>query len=235
MVHAILSDSEKRALYDETGDIQDEDSELSEESFDMWYNSFRAMFPKVTLERIDDFKASYQGSQEEKVDVMKAYEKCGGRLRDILTHIMLTDDDGDDERIRGIVEGAIAAGNLKPCGDFEAGKEKSKAKGKKRKKNTKASKEAKEAEELAAMLRAKHKERQQGNAKAIATFRQREFDGIVKGLEEKYRGNGKGKGGRKATPAPPVIDEDEFLAVQQKLMANKTAREGKGIKGKRKR
>ncbi len=38
MVHAILSNEEKRRLYDDTGDIDDGDDEIDEENFQMWYD-----------------------------------------------------------------------------------------------------------------------------------------------------------------------------------------------------
>ncbi len=44
MVHAILSNEEKRKLYDDTGDI-DGDDEIDEENFQMWYDDMLHLSP----------------------------------------------------------------------------------------------------------------------------------------------------------------------------------------------
>jgi hypothetical protein len=46
-VHATLSDPEKRRLYDETGEVEEEGAEELSKSEREWYDYFRALFPKV--------------------------------------------------------------------------------------------------------------------------------------------------------------------------------------------
>jgi DnaJ-class molecular chaperone len=36
MVHSVLSDPEKRAVYDETGEVPGDESEFNEATYDMW-------------------------------------------------------------------------------------------------------------------------------------------------------------------------------------------------------
>lgn len=47
VVHATLSDPEKRRLYDETGEVEEEGGEELSKSEQEWYDYFRALFPKV--------------------------------------------------------------------------------------------------------------------------------------------------------------------------------------------
>lgn len=46
-MHATLSDAEKRALYDETGEVEEEGAEELSKSEKEWEDYFRALFPKV--------------------------------------------------------------------------------------------------------------------------------------------------------------------------------------------
>ena len=49
IVHATLSDAEKRALYDETGEVEEEGAEEPSKSEREWEDYFRALFPKVCV------------------------------------------------------------------------------------------------------------------------------------------------------------------------------------------
>ena len=78
----MLSDPEKRSVYDETGIIDDgaddEGGFTGSGDFDHWDAYFRAMFPTITLERIEKFAESYRGSEEEKGHVLDAYKEHNG-------------------------------------------------------------------------------------------------------------------------------------------------------------
>ena len=50
LVHSILSDSSKRSVYDQTGDLDTED--VSDEAT-FWYDYFRKLFPKLTTKVSD--------------------------------------------------------------------------------------------------------------------------------------------------------------------------------------
>ena len=62
----MLSDSEKRTLYDETG-IVDDGAEGGvgggAEGEAHWTDYWRHMFPEVTEERIEEFAKTYRGSE----------------------------------------------------------------------------------------------------------------------------------------------------------------------------
>jgi DnaJ family protein C protein 9 len=109
VVHSILSDPEKRKLYDETGDI---DAEKLSEEFDFWYGYFRNMFPKLTTTSIIEFSNKYIGSQEENDDVMESYHKYNGDFQNIMDSTMCAEE-GDEDRISVIINDNIAKGNYK--------------------------------------------------------------------------------------------------------------------------
>lgn len=50
VVHAILSDEAKRKAYDTTGEI--DTHEMSADA-EVWYDYFRNLFPKVTVDKIE--------------------------------------------------------------------------------------------------------------------------------------------------------------------------------------
>ena len=67
-----FSDKSKRDLYLETGEIDDELDNFNENSD--WVQYWRNLYPKVTVKMLDDFKAKYQNSEEERKDVLDAYK-----------------------------------------------------------------------------------------------------------------------------------------------------------------
>lgn len=103
--HSILSDSEKRLAYDENGLLDEE--EMSGD-FDMWYEYYRNLFPKVTISDIEKFEKEYKGSEEEKHDVLKAYEREQGNMTNVMNHIMFAEE-GDEQRICKIIDDAISS------------------------------------------------------------------------------------------------------------------------------
>jgi|TARA_B110000208_G_scaffold186286_1_gene242617 curved DNA-binding protein CbpA len=82
IVHETLKDAAKRKVYDETGVIEDEDG-LSGASGREMYEHWRKMFPPVTIAAIRKYEAEYVGSDEEKLDVLKAYLKHGATSRGV--------------------------------------------------------------------------------------------------------------------------------------------------------
>ncbi|GFQ77717.1 dnaJ homolog subfamily C member 9 [Trichonephila clavata] len=80
-VHFILSDAEKRQVYDETGIVDDEnDCSVDDSSPEFWQNYFRNLFPKITVVDIENFMEKYIGSEEEKNDLKKSYIEAEGDM-----------------------------------------------------------------------------------------------------------------------------------------------------------
>ena len=51
-IHGILSDAEKRKVYDQTGDLGSASQELDEDALKMWKEYFDNLFPRVTEEQV---------------------------------------------------------------------------------------------------------------------------------------------------------------------------------------
>lgn len=61
----------------------------------------------MTKEKLDDFKSGYQGSDEEKRDVLAAYTSFKGRMNSIFNTVMLSNPLDDEDRFRAYIDQAI--------------------------------------------------------------------------------------------------------------------------------
>jgi len=111
MAHAILSDPEKKKLYDSNGFMSAGD-DLNDESFEFWYQYFRNLFPEITTADIESFGKTYIGSEEEKNDIIDAYQKHKGNLKHIMDSIMFAEA-GEEARIIDTIDSMITDGRLK--------------------------------------------------------------------------------------------------------------------------
>ncbi len=224
LAYSILSDEEKKKIYDETGcleDTEDVGSDLNEENFEFWNNYFRSIFPKVTVEKIDQFKKTYLGSEEEQKDIIDAYEKHHGDLQKIMECVMFAEE-GDEERISHIIDNAIAEGELKMSEKYSstrvdlsrAGHSAKKKGGKKRKNEGDSCEDGNDAvAALAAAIRNK-----QNHSQSSSMFRN---------IMAKYGGEGDIDDGG------DEIDDEEFQRLQKNL-GNADSSKSKGAKSQRK-
>ncbi|XP_022550985.1 chaperone protein dnaJ 6 isoform X1 [Brassica napus] len=110
-VISILGDEEKRAVYDQTGSIDDAD--LSGDVVDNLRDYFKAMYKKVTEEDIEEFEANYRGSESEKKDLIELYTKFKGKMSRLFCSMLCSDPKLDSHRFKDIIDEAIAAGEVK--------------------------------------------------------------------------------------------------------------------------
>lgn len=115
LAYTILSDEEKRAEYDESGDLYDDDDDLSanKSGVKQWTDYFKNIFPTVTTADIDAFEVKYKCSDEEEADVLKYYEKCRGDLNAMLAHVMLSSEADKERWVTDYIKPAIARGHVK--------------------------------------------------------------------------------------------------------------------------
>jgi DnaJ family protein C protein 9 len=74
-IYTILSDADKKKLYDETGRVDDDDGDLaSKDGQSYWRN----LFKKVTKADVDKFFVEYRNSPEERADLLRLYTKHSG-------------------------------------------------------------------------------------------------------------------------------------------------------------
>ena len=144
--YAILSDERRRKRYDLTGNTS-ESLDLENDDFN-WTDFFRAQWADtVTSSTIGSFKDKYQGSDEERRDVLKAYTQAKGKLNTVFNEVMLSNPLHDEERFRGYIGHAIEGGEIEAYDAYT--KETQKQRDQRR---ARALKEGKEAEEHAKKL-----------------------------------------------------------------------------------
>lgn len=110
-VVSILGDPEKRALYDQTGCIDDE--ELSGDAVQNLYEFVSSLFKKITEEDIIEFETKYRGSEQERKDLLEYYKKWKGKMNRVHEWVLCSDPKLDNHRFKDIIDSAISAGELK--------------------------------------------------------------------------------------------------------------------------
>ncbi|CAF3704061.1 unnamed protein product [Rotaria sordida] len=138
-IYAILSDDEKRKIYDDTGAMDDDDLTMG---INDWYDYCKKMFRKVTKNDLVEFENKYKGSDEEKNDLKRIYLEVAGDMDQIFERHLLTCLE-DEDRLRSMIDQMIEDNEVPP---FDAYTKETKAKRNKRHK--KLTKEAAEAEKL---------------------------------------------------------------------------------------
>ncbi|NXD25055.1 DNJC9 protein, partial [Spelaeornis formosus] len=188
-VYAVLSDEKQRAVYDETGTV-DEDAEALQDGRD-WLQYWQLLF-KVTLKDIEDFQNSYRNSEEELVNVKAAYMNFKGDMDRIMKSVMCVDYT-DEPRIREMIQQAISSGELP---SFKAFVKESKQKMMSRRRR--AEKEAEEAKKTKDELGLSGENDLQALIQSRSRNREKEMDNFFNHLEAKYGSSAK-KGGKKAS------------------------------------
>ncbi|KAK4343810.1 hypothetical protein RND71_036904 [Anisodus tanguticus] len=112
----VLGDEEKRALYDQTGCVDDGDLAGDVDNLKEF---FQAMHPKITEAGIEEFEANYRGSESEKKDLIDLYNKYKGKMNRLFCSMICSDPKLDSYRFKDILDETIAAGELKSTKVYE--------------------------------------------------------------------------------------------------------------------
>ncbi|XP_028175446.1 dnaJ homolog subfamily C member 9 isoform X2 [Ostrinia furnacalis] len=191
-IHTILSDPNKRALYDETKSVDDDDYNVIVDRD--WTIYWRMLFKKITDEDIKAYEKEYVGSEQEKNDLKVAYLSGKGDMDYICDQVQFARSD-QESRIRGILSGMIENGEIPPYKIFT-----NEPARKRKRRWAKENREAKEAEELKNelglgsennSLELMIKQKQQSRAQ--------QMDSFIDDLAAKYGGDKKATK-RKAAP-----------------------------------
>ncbi|KAK0755448.1 hypothetical protein N5P37_012277 [Trichoderma harzianum] len=221
--YAVLSDPARRKRYDTTGSTSE--SIVDSEGFD-WSEYYREQYKDaISEDAIKKFAAKYKHSDEEKDDLLIAYEECEGDMDQVYERVMLSDVVEDDERFRKIIDEAIETGDVP---SFPAYKKENKRKRAARAKAAKA--EEAEAEELAKELGVhdkifggktkgkKGKGSSEDDLAALIQKRQQDRAGdFFSHLEEKY--GAKSAAGKKGKGKKRAVDEDEEEPSEEAFQA----------------
>ncbi|TKY62586.1 Chaperone protein dnaJ 6 [Spatholobus suberectus] len=206
-VISILGDEEKRALYDQTGCVDDDD--LAGDVVRNLQEFFRAMYKKVTEADIEEFEANYRGSDSEKNDLIDLYKKCKGNMSRLFCSMLCSDPKLDSHRFKDILDEAVAAGELKATKAYQ-----------------KWAKDVSETKPPTSPLR-REKSNKQSEADLCAIIAQRrnerkgQFDSMFSSLVSKYGGGDM-----------PEPSEEEFEAARRKLETGRSSKKSKQSKRK---
>jgi DnaJ family protein C protein 9 len=184
----------------------------------------------ISGDAIAVFSQAYKGSDEEKDDLLNAYEEYMGKWDNIYEVVMLSDPLEDEDRYRAIIDAAIEKGEAKAHAAYTDETKKQKALRMKR-----AQKSGKEAEELAKKLgvhdklfgtgKATKKESGQDALAALIQKRQAGRGDFFDHLEAKYaapqkgKAKGKGNGKGKKRSSADVESEDDGMPDEAAFQA----------------
>ncbi|XP_057380144.1 dnaJ homolog subfamily C member 9-like [Daphnia carinata] len=110
-IYSILSDNERKWVYDKTGCVW-LDEELLGHDFD-WVGHWRLTFKKANYEAIVSFLNKYRGSQEETADIKQLFRLYKGNIQKIM-NLVLCSTREDEKRIQDIVQFIVSAHNPYP-------------------------------------------------------------------------------------------------------------------------
>ncbi|KAI2628767.1 DnaJ domain-containing protein [Hypoxylon sp. NC1633] len=217
--YAVLSDPARRKRYDETGSTSE--SVVDSDGFS-WSDFYREQYrDTVTTDAIEKFAKQYKGSDEEKDDILIAYEQHKGDMDKIYESVMLSDVLEDDERFREVIDEAIANKDVPAFKTYTKESKKSKAA------RVKAAKEeSTEAEEYAKELGVHdklfgNKNKKVGKAKkgsseddlaALIRRNQQGRGNFLDNLAAKYGAASSAKKGKKR-----AVPEEAFQAAAARL------------------
>ncbi|KAJ9201234.1 DnaJ domain-containing protein [Paecilomyces variotii] len=231
--YAILSDERRRRRYDLTGNTS-ETLDLEDDDFN-WMEFYREQFSSmVDSSAIEKIKKEYQGSDQERQDLLAAFERHKGNMDLVYETVMLSSILDDDERFRRIIDDAIQKKEVTAWDEYV---NESKVTRDRRLEN--ARKEAAEAEELAKDLGVEDKLSGKGRGKGkkkkatkaddnelAALIQQRQqsraanfFDDLEAKYAQPKKGSGKSK--KRRADEPP---EEAFAAVGARKGSKKKAK-----------
>lgn len=164
--YEILSNPERRELYDTTGIC--DDSSLNQNKD--WSEYFKALYAQVSTQSIDEFKSAYISSAEELEDILGSYIKHDGDILKVIDTIFFATTK-DIDRIKETLKRCIRKGIVPSLPKFESGPN-AKSINRKRKMEEEEAKEAsKISEDLVQLIRG----RRTGSLEAISAALEKKY------------------------------------------------------------
>ncbi|CAM44223.1 putative chaperone protein DNAj [Leishmania braziliensis MHOM/BR/75/M2904] len=116
--YAVLSDPERRAMYDLTGVVSDSADALQGLSDE----AARQQRSAELADQVHNFFSTYAGSEEEREDVILGYEKCKGDFNKMVRQYLLFDNgiESEVQRLYRLVSGLIKRGKLSSTPAWES-------------------------------------------------------------------------------------------------------------------
>ncbi|XP_059621561.1 J domain-containing protein CG6693 [Phlebotomus argentipes] len=195
-IYAVLSDPDKKKLYEEKGIIDDDEDESK---LATWIEMWKTIFKPITDEDIENYQKSYVGSDLEKSDIKKAYMNGNGCINYLMSTVPFMAVE-DEPRIIAMVKEWIDAGEVP---EYEIFTKEPKAKRNRRHK--KYARENLEAEEIKAKL-AKEGNSLEKQIMRRQNERAQQYDDLFAKyfVEEKPKKKRASKQASKAAPEEPL-------------------------------
>ncbi|ETN64888.1 J domain-containing protein [Anopheles darlingi] len=176
-LYSVLTDKDKRALYDERGIVDDE----GENEADTWKLRWQNLFKPLTDEDIDNFMKSYVGSELERTDIKKAYLNGRGCINYMNQTVPFMSCE-DEPRVAKIVQELIDAGEVPAYDAF--------LKEPKAKRDRRHKKYAREAKLASEVKRQRDEESELSSLRKQLAVRNQErkgtFESMIASLEARY-------------------------------------------------
>ncbi|KIW02388.1 uncharacterized protein PV09_06208 [Verruconis gallopava] len=239
--YGILSDERRRSRYDTTGRTE-ETLHLDDEDDFNWSDFFRSQFAEVvSVDAIEKFKSQYQGSDEEKLDVIGSYVSNEGDMDALFEEVILSNPLDDEERFRRIIDAEIEAKRVEAYPAYV-----NESKGKRKKRLNEAKKEAKEAIQMAEELglkdklfgtstNRKGKKDEEDLSSLTSLIQQRQKDrqeNFLADLEAKYAPkNKKGSSGKNKRSAVDIDEPPEEAFQRNRKKGRNAVGEGDSKEG----
>ncbi|XP_055533087.1 J domain-containing protein CG6693 isoform X2 [Wyeomyia smithii] len=207
-IHSVLSDKDRRVLYDEKGVIDEDDEDSLGAN---WLAMWQQFFKPITSEDISKFEKEFIGSELERGDIKKAYLNGKGCM-DYMHNCVPFMSCKDEPRIIAIVKDMIASGEVP---EFKAFTEEPI-----HKKERRLKKEAKEAQK-AAVIQEKMKKETENTFEEQILNRQLEraqnFNSLIDKLAQKNGDDATKKKQRaKNSPLKRLMKQNEGKAKQNR-------------------
>lgn len=213
--YSVLSDARKRQQYDQTGKLLDND--MDDDAFD-WKDFFDSLYTEISVERIEEDKKIYQGSEEERRDIVSNFVFYDGdflKLFETIPHLDFTED--EEVRVFTIIDESDVIKNQGTLSQWE--KYKKSRKTKVRNMLKKLAKEAKEAAEWEKKnLGRKTIKSQDELALLIKSKQSNRFESMLDKIEAKYGGQTGKKRGQ------TEMDDEAFEKAQAKMLRRKKSK-----------
>lgn len=173
LAYEVLSNEKRRNIYDSTGLIDDQGDQV------LWKDYMEAMFPKVNVSMLDEFKEKYVGSIDEYEDILAAYVAGNGSLEHVIDTVFWGDLSQAD-RFHGLISRAIHRGIVPELAKF------SHLSTQQRKKLSKIAR----SEEIEAQEMLDQMAKVDSNVKDLNGYilskHKKDMKSIIEGLEKKY-------------------------------------------------
>ncbi|EGG02146.1 uncharacterized protein MELLADRAFT_38800 [Melampsora larici-populina 98AG31] len=237
LAYQILNDSNKRTLYDSSGQINlnSLDDQVN------WNDYFKELWKgEVNSKSIEEFTKSYQGSEEEIHDIKEHYRTFEGDFEQILNNTLCSSQ-SDEKRIIKLIDNLINSQELPKLKQWTKTKTDKKSA---QKRKTLAERESKEAELLSKELGLNSKllggqDSSEDTLKAlILSNSKNRHEQMIQKLESKAKQDDiESQSKRKKSKRKEIIeeeeenqdeiklpDEDEFLKLQAEILARKNTK-----------